>query len=99
MLILSVLQIRFRIVLKIQNLLSLKNIKNILHVDTVCLSVKADGSIKCVMEPFIYSRQGEEDNASEDFVQDLQILTNKIYKKYYKFPKQGIMTKEDKKTI
>ena len=42
-----------------------------------CLIVKADDSIKCEMEPFIYSKQGEEDNASEDFVQDLQILTNK----------------------
>ena len=57
------------------------------------------------MEPFICSKQIEDDNASDNFVQDLQILTNTIYKKVFsnfqisKFPKKEIMTKEDQNNL
>ena len=67
MLILNVLQIRFRVVLKIQNLFFYEKYQK--HTPSgYCLLGKADDSINCEMEPFIYSKQGEEDNASENFV-------------------------------
>ena len=62
-----------------------------------CLYLKGLDGINLNYKPIIYTKKNEDDNISEKFIKHLKLLTNFIYKKYYKNPKPLKLTPDEGK--
>ena len=55
-----------------------------------------NSDVKFSMEPIVYTKQSEGDNVAFGFVAQLHNITERIYHRYYRFPKRMIFTIKDK---
>ena len=62
-----------------------------------CLYLKGLDWTNLNFKPIVYTKISEDDNISEKFIKHLKLLTNFIYKKYYKNPKPLKLSPEGEK--